>query len=123
DQLGRGGMGRVFKAEHRTMQRIVALKVLAAELLSTERAVELFLHEVRAVAHLVHPNIVAAYDANEVNGRYYLVLELVDGPNLDELVRKQGPLTVGLACDYIRQAAQGLQCAHALGMVHRDVKP
>jgi serine/threonine-protein kinase len=123
DQLGRGGMGRVFKAEHLTMQRTVALKVLAPGLLETDRAHELFLREVRAAAQLVHPNIVTAYDANEVDGRFFLVLEYVDGPNLDQLVRKQGPLSVGLACDYIRQSANGLQCAHAVGMVHRDIKP
>jgi serine/threonine protein kinase len=123
DQLGRGGMGRVFKAEHRTMKRIVALKVLAADLLKSERARDLFLREVRAIAQLVHPNIVTAYDANEDEGRYYLVLEYVDGPNLDQLVRKQGPLPVGLACDYVKQTANGLQAAHTLGMVHRDIKP
>ena len=108
EQIGRGGMGRVYKAEHRTMHRVVALKVLASELLATERAVDLFLREVQAVAQLVHPNIVTAFDANEVDGRYYLVLEYIDGPNLDQLVRKQGPLSVGLACDYIRQAADRL---------------
>ncbi len=123
EPIGSGGMGLVFKAEHRTMQRIVALKMLNSELLDSERAVGLFLHEVRAVSRLVHPNIVTAYDANEVNGRYYLVLEYVDGPDLDQLVRAQGPLPVGLACDYARQVALGLQCAHGLGMVHRDIKP
>jgi serine/threonine-protein kinase len=123
DQIGRGGMGRVYKAEHRTMGRIVALKVLAPELLRTDRAQEMFLREVRAAARLVHPNIVTAYDANQVDNHYFLVLEYVDGPNLEQLVRKQGPLPVGQACDYARQIAQGLQCAHALGMVHRDVKP
>ncbi len=123
EQIGRGGMGRVYKAEHRTMKRIVALKVLASEVLHSDRAVELFLHEVRAVSQLVHPHIVTAFDANAVNGRYYLVLEYVDGPNLDQLVRKQGPLPVGLACDYVRQVADGLSAAHARGMVHRDVKP
>jgi eukaryotic-like serine/threonine-protein kinase len=123
DQLGRGGMGRVFKAEHVTMKRIVALKVLTPMLMQTDRAQELFLREVRAIAQLVHPNIVTAYDANEDAGRYYLVLEYVDGPNLDQLVRKQGPLPVGLACDYMKQAANGLQAAHALGMLHRDIKP
>ena len=123
DQIGRGGMGRVFKAEHRTMGRIVALKVLAPDLLRTDRAQELFLREVRAAAQLVHPNIVTAYDANKIDGRYFLVLEFVDGPNLEQLVRRQGPLPVGQACDYVRQIAIGLQCAHLLGMVHRDVKP
>jgi eukaryotic-like serine/threonine-protein kinase len=123
DQIGRGGMGRVFKAEHRTMRRVVALKVLAPDLLRTDRARDLFLREVRAAAQLVHPNIVTAYDANEIDGRTFLVLEYVDGPNLEQLVRRQGPLPVGQACDYVRQTAHGLQCAHLQGMVHRDVKP
>ncbi len=123
DELGRGGMGRVYKAYHRTMGRVVALKVLAPDLTESERAQEMFLREVRAVAQLVHPNIVTAYDANKVGNRYYLVLEYVDGPNLDQLVKARGPLSIGQACDFIRQAAQGLQCAHVLGMVHRDVKP
>jgi serine/threonine-protein kinase len=123
EQLGRGGMGRVYKAEHRTMGRLVALKVLAPELLKTDRAVQLFLHEIRAVGQLVHPHIVTAFDANQAGERFYLVLEFVDGPNLDQLVRRQGPLKVGLACDYIVQATAGLQCAHKRGMVHRDIKP
>jgi len=123
DQLGGGGMGRVYKAEHRTMRRHVALKILAPHLLKTERAQELFKREVRAVAQLHHPNIVTAYDANHVGDRYYLVLEYVEGPNLDQLVREQGPLPVGQACDLIRQVALGLQHAHELGMVHRDIKP
>jgi serine/threonine-protein kinase len=123
DQLGSGGMGRVYKAEHRTMRREVALKVLAPDLLKTERAQELFKREVRAAAQLNHPHIVTAYDANHVGDRYYLVLEYVDGPNLDQLVREQGPLPVGQACDYLRQIALGLQYAHELGMVHRDIKP
>jgi eukaryotic-like serine/threonine-protein kinase len=123
DQIGRGGMGRVFKAEHRTMRRVVALKVLAPDLLRTDRARDLFLREVRAAAQLVHPNIVTAYDANEIDGRTFLVLEYVDGPNLEQLVRRQGPLPIGQACDYVRQTAHGLQCAHLQGMVHRDVKP
>jgi serine/threonine-protein kinase len=123
DQIGRGGMGRVYRAEHRTMGRVVALKVLTPSLIESERAEDLFLREVRAAAQLAHPNIVTAFDANLVAGRFFLVMEYVDGPNLDQLVRKQGPLGVGLACDYIRQVACGLQCAHLLGMVHRDIKP
>jgi serine/threonine protein kinase len=123
EELGRGGMGWVFKARHRTMNRVVALKVLAPGLTKTERAQEMFLREVRAVAQLVHPNLVTAFDANLVGDRYYLVLEYVDGPNLDQLVRTRGPLAVGQACDFIRQAASGLQCAHTAGMVHRDIKP
>jgi serine/threonine protein kinase len=123
EQLGQGGMGRVYKARHRTMNRLVALKVLAPNLLATDRAQELFLREVRAVARLVHPNVVTAFDANQEGDRHYLVLEYVNGPNLDQLVRQQGPLPVGQACDFVRQVAVGLEHAHQLGMVHRDIKP
>lgn len=123
EELGRGGMGRVFRAKHRTMNRIVALKILASNLLDSERALNLFLREVHTAAQLVHPNIVTAFDANQSGDRYYLVMEYIDGPNLDQLVRQQGPVSVGLACDLMRQAAMGLQCAHDNGMVHRDIKP
>jgi eukaryotic-like serine/threonine-protein kinase len=123
DQLGRGGMGRVFKAEHLTMNRLVALKVLAANLMKTERARLLFQREVRAAARLVHPNIVTAYDANQIGDHHYLVMEYVDGPNLHELVKQRGPMPIAQACEFIRQAALGLQHAHETGMVHRDIKP
>jgi serine/threonine-protein kinase len=123
DQLGRGGMGRVYKAEHTTMGRLVALKILSSRLVQTARAQELFLREVRAAGRVVHPNLVTAFDAGQFRNRFFLVLEFIDGPNLDQLVRQQGPLSVGLACDFIRQAALGLDHAHQLGLVHRDVKP
>jgi eukaryotic-like serine/threonine-protein kinase len=123
DKLGRGGMGHVYKAEQRIMNRVVALKVLAPNLMQTDRAQDLFRREMQLVARLVHPNIVTAYDANHVGGRYYLVLEYVNGPNLDQMVRKQGPLPIGQACEYLRQVANGLQYAHEQGMVHRDIKP
>jgi serine/threonine-protein kinase len=124
EQLGQGGMGRVYKAEHRTLKRVVALKALAPSALRSDRAQELFLREVRAVAQVVHPNIVTAFDADRsANGRYYLVLEYVNGPNLEQLVRDAGPLPVGQACAYVRQVALGLQHAHERGLVHRDIKP
>jgi serine/threonine protein kinase len=123
DHLGEGGMGRVFKALHQAMNRVVALKVLAPHLVKTEKAQRLFQREVRAAAQLIHPNVVTAYDANQVEGRHYLVMEYVDGPNLDQLVCWQGPLPVGLACDLVRQVADALQYAYETGLVHRDLKP
>jgi len=123
DQLGQGGMGRVFKAVHLTMNRIVALKVVTSQLVKTEQGRQLFMREVRAAARLMHPNIVTAYDANQIGDRHYMVMELVDGPNLEQLVREKGPLPVGQACDFMRQAANGLQFALENHMVHRDVKP
>src|SRR5205807_8104990 len=77
----------------------------------------------RAATQLIHPNIVMAYDADEADGRLFLVMEFVDGPNLDALVRENGPLPIGLAWEMLRQAGQALQAAHEKGMVHRDVKP
>jgi eukaryotic-like serine/threonine-protein kinase len=123
DHLGRGGMGRVYKAEHQTMNRVVAVKVLASHLVKTPKAQQMFQREVRAAARLVHPNIVTAYDANNIGERCYLVMEFVDGANLEEIVKQHGPLPIGTACDFIRQAAIGLQYAHEMGMVHRDIKP
>jgi serine/threonine-protein kinase len=105
------------------MNRTVALKLLAPNLVQTPKARELFQREVRAAAKLNHANIVTAYDANQIEDRYFLVMEFVDGPNLDQLVRGQKPLPVPLVCEIIRQTANGLQYAHEMGMVHRDIKP
>jgi eukaryotic-like serine/threonine-protein kinase len=123
DRIGAGGMGQVFKARHQTMNRLVALKVLAPQSMKTVRAQQLFQREVRAAGQLLHPNIVTAYDAGEVGGRRFLVMEFVDGPNLDQLIEERGPLPVGLACELVRQTAAGLQYAFQMGMVHRDIKP
>jgi serine/threonine protein kinase len=123
EQLGQGGMGRVFKAIHQTMHRVVALKVVTSQLVKTEQGRQLFMREVRAAARLMHPNIVTAYDANQIGDRHFMVMEYVDGPNLEQLVRSQGPLPVGQACDFIRQTALGLQFALENHMVHRDIKP
>lgn len=123
EELGRGGMGRVYKAVHQTMGRFVAIKLLAPDLTKTDRAVDLFQREVKAAAKLNHPNIVISFDANKSGERYFLVMEFVDGPNLSQLVRDQGPLPIDQACEYIRQAAIGLDYAHDQGVIHRDVKP
>lgn len=123
EELGRGGMGRVFRAEHSAMGRIVALKILSADLVNSPRAKEFFLREVRAASRLHHPSIVTAFDANEVSGVHFLVMELVQGPTLDKLVRERGPLAPLVACEYIRQVATGLEHAFEQGMVHRDIKP
>ena len=123
EELGRGGMGQVYKAVHQTMGRFVALKVLAPELTKTDKARALFQSEVKAAGKLNHPNIVTAYDAHHAGDRWYLVMEYVDGPNLSQLVKEQGPLPVEQACEYIRQAAIGLEAAHHMGLIHRDVKP
>jgi hypothetical protein len=121
--LGAGGMGSVYKAEHRLMERLVALKVINPTLINLPGAVERFHLEVKAAARLVHPNIVTAYDAEQVGDAHFLVMEFVEGWSLAKVVEKKGRLPVAHACDYIRQAALGLQHAFEQGMVHRDIKP
>src|SRR6185369_15872591 len=123
DKLGQGGMGMVFKAEHKTMKRIVALKVLPPNATKSPENVKRFHREVQAAARLTHPNIVAAFDAGEANRVHFLVMEFVDGSDLSQIVKKQGPLPVEKAVQCIVQAARGLEAAHAAGVVHRDIKP
>jgi formylglycine-generating enzyme required for sulfatase activity/tRNA A-37 threonylcarbamoyl transferase component Bud32 len=123
EPIGAGGMGQVFKAEHRHMKRLVAVKFLAPELLPSTAARARFQREIETVARLTHPNIVTAHDAGEEEGRAFLVMEYVEGQNLADLVKEQGPLSIEHALKYILDAARGLAHAHAAGIVHRDVKP
>ena len=116
-------MGTVYCAEHRVLQRPVALKVINPELLADAAAVDRFMREARAAACLNHPNVVAVHDAETAGEGHFLVMEFVAGTDLAQVVRREGPLPVGRACDYIRQAAAGLQHAHEHGMVHRDITP
>ena len=121
--LGSGGMGQVFEAEHRLMRRRVALKIIKPQWLRNSEAVSRFRREVQGAAKLVHPHVVTAFDAEQAGDIHFLAMEFVDGMNLAELVRRQGPLPAIVACECIRQAALGLQHAHEQGMVHRDIKP
>ncbi|MFO1044901.1 MAG: protein kinase [Planctomycetaceae bacterium] len=122
-ELGRGGMGVVYLAKHRLMGRTVALKVINPRLLQNQMAIERFRHEVQAAARLNHRNIVTAFDAEQAGESHFLVMEYVDGTDLATIVARQGRLPVVYACNYVMQAALGLQHAHEQGMVHRDVKP
>src|ERR1700730_1324678 len=124
EKLGEGGMGQVFKARHRNLGRIVALKLIRKERLAPPDALRRVQREVRSAAALSHPNIVHAYDADEISGTHLLVMEYIEGAiDLAKLVKKNGPLPVPQACEYIRQAALGLQHAFERGLVHRDIKP
>jgi len=123
ERLGEGGMGEVFKARHPTMDRLVALKRIRKERLTSPDAVRRFYQEVRAAARLAHPNVVYALDTFQAGDTHILVMEYVEGIDLARLVQQSGPLPVAQACEYIRQAALGLQHAHERGLVHRDIKP
>jgi serine/threonine-protein kinase len=124
ERLGEGSMGQVFKARHRNLRRIAAIKVIRKDRLDHPHAVQRFQREVRAAAALDHPHIVLAYDADQIGSTHLLVMEYIDGArDLSQVVAKSGPLPVDQACQCIRQAALGLQHAHERGLVHRDIKP
>lgn len=123
DQLGAGGMGQVFLAEHAAMRRRVAVKVLAVNATDDPVARERFAREARAAGALDHPNVVRVFDLCQDGRLMYLVMEYVDGVSLQGLVTRSGRLPVGAAVHYARQVLFGLQHAHDQGFVHRDIKP
>ncbi|MEQ1826834.1 MAG: Hsp70 family protein [Pirellula sp.] len=126
-KIGAGGMGQVFRARHRTMDREVAIKVLPRSLSEDSAAIERFYTEVRATAKLMHPNIVTAFDAGcyRAGGSpvHYLVMELIHGEVLSDRVARSGPINTQEAIDVLKQSAFALEYAHNLGIVHRDIKP
>ena len=122
DKLGQGGMGVVFKARHRRLKRVGALKI-PPSFARDRDAVMRFRREVEAAGRLKHPNLVAAQDADEDRGVQFLVMDYVDGRDLDRVVREGGPMPITQAIDCLIQAARGLEAAHGQGIVHRDIKP
>lgn len=121
--LGEGAMGTVYKARHRRLNRFIALKVLTERRIGDQRAHSRFCREMQAVGRLEHPNIVQAGDAGEVDGMLYLAMQFVDGLDLRRLSARVGRLRVCDACELVRQAAEGIECARQSGVVHRDIKP
>ena len=114
--------GRGVRAEHRIMERPVALKILNPELVERPGAVQRFRQEIKAASQLTHPNIVTAYDADQAGEVHFLVMELVEGKSLDKQIEPGRPVAVADACSWICQAAWASH-AHERGMVHRDIKP
>ena len=107
--LGKGGMGDVYKAEHTLMNRTVAVKVINHQLVQNPLAVQRFRREVQSAARLAHSNIVTAYDAEQAGDVHLLVMEYVAGDTWCDVVKRDGPLEIPLACGFIQQASQGLQ--------------
>ncbi len=121
-RIGRGGMGTVYKARQRDLDRTVALKILSDEASSDPAFAERFLREARALASLTHPNITTVYDFGQVDGTYYLLMEYVDGATLREIL-SEGRLAPSEALAMVSQMCSALQYAHDRSIVHRDIKP
>jgi serine/threonine-protein kinase len=123
DRLGSGGMSNVYQAVDLTLERTVAVKILAEHLSDDERFVARFRREALAVAKLIHPNIVQVYDTGIDEGRHYIVMEYVTGRSGAQILQRQGPLDPETAAEAGIQACAGLDYAHRRGIIHRDVKP
>lgn len=122
-ELGRGGMGVVFKAWEESLQRFVAIKMLADQLTSDESLVARFLREARSVADLNHPNVVQVFSVDTHDGRPYFAMEFVEGDSLTSLIRTSGKIEPSRAVTILKEVARGLSAAHDKGVVHRDIKP
>ncbi len=123
DHLGTGGMSSVYLAEHVLMQRRVAIKVLPKNRVADTSYLARFHREAQAAATLDHRNSVRAYDVDNDGPIHYLVMEYIEGRDVQRIVKEDGPLDYATAAEYTRQAAEGLSHAHKAGLIHRDVKP
>jgi serine/threonine protein kinase/WD40 repeat protein len=122
-ELGRGGMGVVYKARHTALHHTVAIKMILASAHASPGEVVRFLAEAEAVAAVKHPNVVQVYDLGNSDSRPYFVMEYVEGGNLASRLKSGGPLTPTAAAELIEAVARGMQAAHDAGIVHRDLKP
>jgi eukaryotic-like serine/threonine-protein kinase len=123
DKIGEGGMGKVYRGRRVADDSPVAIKIVRPILLSNPMIRQRYQREVETALTLKHPNVVAVFDAGEIDGRSYIAMEFVDGIDLSHLVKEFRALEVAEACEYVRQAALGLHHAHEAGFVHRDIKP
>ena len=122
-KVAEGGMGAVFKARHKALNRTVCVKILNPNLSKDKKAVTLFLTEARAIAELDHPNIVNVYDVGKEQGYYFIVMSFVEGQTLSALLKKQRVLPIGQVLDLFDGVLKGLSVAHEKGIIHRDIKP
>jgi serine/threonine protein kinase len=123
EEIARGGMGIIYRATHITLDLPRAVKLITPQFARDRRYLERFRIEATAAARIDHPNVVAVHDFGEVDGSPYLVMQYVEGVDLERLVAREGPLAPRRALALLAQIADGLDAAHAMGVVHRDVKP
>jgi serine/threonine protein kinase/Tol biopolymer transport system component len=123
EQIGRGGMGVVFRARHELSGDVVALKLMAPDLAGNETFRERFIREAEAGPTLKHPNVVQVFESGEADGELYIAMQLIEGSDLKDLIKQEGRLDPKRALPLLQQAASALDAAHEAGMVHRDVKP
>jgi len=123
EELGKGGMGRIYRVEDTKLKQEIALKLIRPEIAFDKKTIERFRNELRTARNIRHKNICGMYDLGEERGTYYITMEYVRGEDLKSLIRKMGLLSAGQAITIAKQVCDGLAEAHRLGVVHRDLKP
>ncbi len=123
EKIAEGGMGSVFKAKHKALDRIVCVKILSPALADDKKAVGLFLTEARAIAEIDHPNIVFVYNVGKEKGYHFIVMSYIEGESLSSIVRRRPNLPLSFIVDAFCGILQGLDAAHQKGIIHRDIKP
>jgi serine/threonine-protein kinase len=123
EELGHGGMGKVYKALDTKIQEKVAIKIIRPEIAGDEKTISRFRNELKLARQITHRNVCRMHDLGEERGTHFITMEYVAGENLKRIIRMTGPLTVATAVDYSRQICEGLAEAHRLGVTHRDLKP
>lgn len=123
NELGRGGMGVVYEAEEETTGRRVAIKLLSSSFRRTDKRVQRFLREGQVAASITHPRSTFIYAAGQEDGQFFIAMELMTGGTIREVVDQLGPLPIRKAVDFMLDVIDGLEAAHAAGVIHRDVKP
>ena len=121
--IGEGGMANVYLAWDTILEREVAVKILRGDLSEDEKFIRRFQREANSASSLRHPNIVEMYDVGEDNGKYFIVMEYVDGRTLKGLIKKRGALNITESIDIMLQLTSGIACAHDSYIIHRDIKP
>ncbi|MDR0291468.1 MAG: serine/threonine protein kinase [Elusimicrobium sp.] len=123
EKIATGGMGAVYKAKHKALDRIVCVKILSPALAEDQKAVSLFLTEARAIAELDHPNIVNVYNVGRERGLYFIIMSFISGDNVSNIIRRRPNLPVGFILNIFQDVLKGLAVAHEKGIIHRDIKP
>ena len=123
DKLGEGAMGVVYRARDQSLGRVVALKMLSAELSGEDELLQRFQREAEAVGRLSHPNIVTVYDVGDAEGQLYMAMELLEGEDLRSLIERRVPIPLADRVRLLQQICEGIAYAHSRGVVHRDIKP
>jgi serine/threonine protein kinase len=121
--LGKGGMGEIYLAEHTQLRKLVAIKIISEELSMRPQFVSLFKREARSAAKLQHPTIAQVFDYGEEKGKYFYVMDYVQGRTLGEIIDSSAPLPLKKALTIFRQMLEALDHAHKSGILHRDIKP